>query len=70
MVSSNGGPIFLLSTIHIHVCHMQNFCCQVMNIFVLDLFEERALLLSRLGRHELALAIYAHVLKDPGMAEE
>jgi hypothetical protein len=35
-----------------------------------DLFEERALLLSRLGRHELALAIYAHVLKDPSMAEE
>jgi hypothetical protein len=35
-----------------------------------DLFEERALLLSRLGRHELALAIYAHVLKDPALAEE
>ena len=27
-------------------------------------FEERALLLSRLGRHEVALAIYAHVLKN------
>ena len=39
-------------------------------VFSLDLFEERALLLSRLGRHELALAIYAHVLKDPAMAEE
>ena len=39
-------------------------------MFSSDLFEERALLLSRLGRHELALAIYAHVLKDPGMAEE
>ena len=35
-----------------------------------DLFEERALLLSRLGRHEVALAIYAHVLKEPEMAEE
>ncbi len=36
----------------------------------LDLFEERALFLSRLGRHEVALAIYAHVLKEPDMAEE
>jgi len=35
-----------------------------------DLFEERALLLSHLGRHEVALAIYAHVLKEPEMAEE
>ena len=38
--------------------------------FFSDLFEERALLLSRLGRHEVALAIYAHVLKEPEMAEE
>ena len=36
----------------------------------LDLFEERALLLCRLGRHEVALAIYAHVMKEPEMAEE
>jgi len=36
----------------------------------LDLFEERALLLSRLGRHEVALAIYAHILKEPEMAEK
>ena len=35
-----------------------------------DLFEERALLLCRLGRHEVALAIYAHVMKEPKMAEE
>ncbi|XP_019851602.1 PREDICTED: vam6/Vps39-like protein [Amphimedon queenslandica] len=35
-----------------------------------DLFEEKALLLGRLGRHEIALALYAHVLKDPKMAEE
>ena len=35
-----------------------------------DMFEERALLLSRLGRHEVALAIYAHVLKEPELAEE
>lgn len=36
---------------------------------VSDLFEERALLLCRLGRHEVALAIYAHVMKEPEMAE-
>jgi hypothetical protein len=35
-----------------------------------DLFEERALLLGRLGKHEVALAIYAHILKDPKMAED
>ena len=35
-----------------------------------DLFEERALLLSRLEKHEVALAIYAHVLKEPELAEE
>ena len=34
-----------------------------------ELFEERALLLGRLGRHDVALAIYAHVLSDPQMAE-
>ncbi|XP_022091314.1 vam6/Vps39-like protein [Acanthaster planci] len=33
-------------------------------------YEERALLLGRLGRHEQALAIYAHVLKDTRRAEE
>ncbi len=34
-----------------------------------DLFEERAILLSRIGRHDQALAIYAHKLEDPEMAE-
>ena len=33
-------------------------------------FEERALLLGRLGRHEQALAVYAHILKDTRQAEE
>ncbi|XP_033637094.1 vam6/Vps39-like protein isoform X1 [Asterias rubens] len=33
-------------------------------------YEERALLLGRLGRHEQALAIYAHILKDTKRAEE
>ncbi len=35
-----------------------------------DLYEERALLLSRIGRHEQALIIYAHKLHDERMAEE
>ncbi|XP_065183462.1 LOW QUALITY PROTEIN: vam6/Vps39-like protein [Sycon ciliatum] len=34
------------------------------------LFEERALLLGRMNRHEQALAIYTHVLKDTKQAEE
>ena len=34
-----------------------------------DLFEERAILLSRIGRHDRALAIYAHKLEDAKMAE-
>lgn len=35
-----------------------------------DLFEERAVLLSRIGQHEAALNIYAHKLKRFAMAEE
>eukprot|EP00731_Ephydatia_muelleri_P022083 Em0014g674a len=35
-----------------------------------DMFEERALLLSKTGHHEVALAIYVHVLNDQTMAEE
>ena len=34
------------------------------------LYEERALLLGRCGRHEEALAIYIYILKDAEMAEE
>ncbi|XP_058471442.1 vam6/Vps39-like protein isoform X1 [Solea solea] len=34
------------------------------------LLEERALLLGRMGKHEQALIIYVHVLKDIHMAEE
>ncbi|XP_071079249.1 vam6/Vps39-like protein isoform X1 [Haliotis cracherodii] len=38
--------------------------------FPLDKFyEERAILLGRLGRHEQALGIYIHILKDPRLAE-
>eukprot|EP01132_Coremiostelium_polycephalum_P005017 gene5017-6246_t len=35
-----------------------------------DLYEERAILLSKIGRHEQALSIYAHKLKNFAMAEE
>jgi len=35
-----------------------------------DLYEERAILLSRIGQHEAALNIYAHKLKRFAMAEE
>ena len=40
----------------------------LLNHFPDGFFEERALLLGRLGRHEEALAIYIHVLKDIDMA--
>ncbi|KAG5857896.1 hypothetical protein ANANG_G00024260 [Anguilla anguilla] len=37
---------------------------------LIRLLEERALLLGRMGKHEQALFIYVHVLKDTRMAEE
>ncbi len=45
---------------------------QFTNLLSLSLgfFEERAILLGRLGRHEQALAIYVYVLHDNKMAEE
>lgn len=33
-------------------------------------FEERAIVLGKLGHHEEALAIYVHVLRENRMAEE
>lgn len=38
--------------------------------FLQGLLEERALLLGRMGKHEQALFIYVHILKDTRMAEE
>lgn len=38
--------------------------------FPTGLLEERALLLGRMGKHEQALFIYVHILKDTKMAEE
>lgn len=35
-----------------------------------DLFEERAVLMGKIGRHEQALAIYTHILKNSSQAEE
>ncbi|EGC34554.1 hypothetical protein DICPUDRAFT_153214 [Dictyostelium purpureum] len=44
---------------------------KMLSIFPIDdLFEERAILLSKIGRHEQALTIYAHKLKNYQMAEE
>ena len=34
-----------------------------------DLYEERAVLLAKLGQHEAALSIYVHTLKDMQTAE-
>lgn len=39
-------------------------------VFVTDLFEERAVLLSRIGQHDQALDIYVYKLKNYSMAEE
>ena len=38
--------------------------------FIVGFYEERAILLGRLGRHEQALGIYIHVLHDTKLAEE
>ncbi|GAB1601255.1 vam6/Vps39-like protein [Argonauta hians] len=35
-----------------------------------DFYEERAILLGRLGRHEQALAIYVHILNNHNLAEQ
>lgn len=39
-------------------------------VAILDLFEERAILLSRIGQHDQALDIYVYKLKNYTMAEE
>lgn len=43
-----------------------DLCCCIWTGF----YEERAILLGRLGRHEQALGIYVHVLHDDRLAEE
>ena len=37
-------------------------------VLIAEFFEERAILLGHLGRHEQALAIYVHVLRDQNLA--
>lgn len=39
-------------------------------LVILDLFEERAILLSRIGQHDQALDIYVYKLRNYVMAEE
>lgn len=50
-------------------------CCScvassLLSLVLSGLLEERALLLGRMGKHEQALFIYVHILKDTRMAEE
>jgi hypothetical protein len=40
------------------------------NVIYLDLYEARAILLGRLGRHEHALELYVYRLQDYLKAEE
>ncbi|XP_030415425.1 vam6/Vps39-like protein isoform X5 [Gopherus evgoodei] len=59
-----------------HNCLIQLYCEKVQGLmkeylssFPAGLLEERALLLGRMGKHEQALIIYVHILKDTKMAE-
>uniref|UniRef100_A0A8C7CTN4 VPS39 subunit of HOPS complex n=1 Tax=Oncorhynchus kisutch TaxID=8019 RepID=A0A8C7CTN4_ONCKI len=57
------------------VCFLEVSTCyepgRLISDFPFDgLLEERALLLGRMGKHEQALFIYVHVLKDTHMAKE
>ena len=57
-------------------CFAKSFLVKVFSLYfnrvvlVSGFFEERAILLGRLGRHEQALAIYVYVLRDNQMAKE
>ena len=44
--------------------------CLVFTLHFSGFYEERAILLGRLGRHEQALSIYIHTLNNIRMAEE
>ncbi|KAM4542584.1 vam6/Vps39-like protein isoform 1-T1 [Odontesthes bonariensis] len=58
----------LLSFLDISSCYEPS---RLISDFPFDgLLEERALLLGRMGKHEQALFIYVHILKDTRMAEE
>ena len=51
------------------LCFLKNFFLFHL-VFFAGFYEERAILLGRLGRHEQALAIYVHALRDNKMARE
>uniref|UniRef100_A0A8C5DKE3 CNH domain-containing protein n=1 Tax=Gouania willdenowi TaxID=441366 RepID=A0A8C5DKE3_GOUWI len=58
----------LLSFLKVSSCYEP---ARLISDFPFDgLLEERALLLGRMGKHEQALFIYVHILKDTRMAEE
>lgn len=62
-----------VSSLGISLCFGM-FFIRLVNFFHLNLFsgffEERAILLGKLGRHEQALSIYVHILKDNKMAQQ
>ncbi|XP_063296277.1 vam6/Vps39-like protein [Pelobates fuscus] len=58
----------LLNFLDISSCYQPE---RLISHFPFDgLLEERALLLGRMGKHEQALFIYVHILKDTSMAEQ
>ncbi|XP_018414768.1 PREDICTED: vam6/Vps39-like protein [Nanorana parkeri] len=58
----------LLNFLEISNCYQPE---RLISDFPFDgLLEERALLLGRMGKHEQALFIYVHILRDTGMAEQ
>ncbi|XP_068111025.1 vam6/Vps39-like protein [Hyperolius riggenbachi] len=58
----------LLNFLEISNCYQPE---RLISDFPFDgLLEERALLLGRMGKHEQALFIYVHILKDTSMAEQ
>ncbi|KAM3919217.1 vam6/Vps39-like protein isoform 4-T4 [Leptodactylus fuscus] len=58
----------LLNFLEISNCYQPD---RLISDFPFDgLLEERALLLGRMGKHEQALFIYVHILKDTNMAEQ
>ncbi|CAG5866816.1 unnamed protein product [Menidia menidia] len=64
------GPEFHNVLIQLYLSRVQGLMKQYLNSLPEGLLEERALLLGRMGKHEQALFIYVHVLKDTRMAEE
>ena len=43
---------------------MNNEFIRTIDVSCIGLFEERAILLGKVGRHEQALSIYTNILKD------